>query len=46
MLGVEVDPAYWEQFLRTLQEQAEVRKRKRLEKAAELESMPGVEQDE
>jgi hypothetical protein len=46
MLGVEVDPAYREQVLRTVQEQAEARKRKRLEKAAELESASGIEQDE
>ena len=46
MLGVEVDPAYREQVLRTVQEQAEARKRKRLEKAAELESMSGIEQDD
>jgi hypothetical protein len=46
MLGVEVDPAYREQVLRTVQEQAEARKRKRLEKAAELESVSGIEQDE
>ena len=46
MLGVEVNPAYREQVLRTVQEQAEAKKRKRLEKAAELESMSGNEQDE
>ena len=46
MLGVEVDPAYREQVLRTVQEQAEARKRKRLEKVAELESVSGIEQDE
>jgi hypothetical protein len=46
MLGVEVDPAYREQVLRTVQEQAEARKRKRLEKAAELESVSWIEQDE
>jgi hypothetical protein len=46
LLGVEVDPAYREQVLRTVQEQAEARKHKRLEKAAELESMLGIEQDE
>ena len=46
MLGVEVDPAYREQVLRTVQEQAEARKRKRLEKAAELESALGIEQDD
>jgi hypothetical protein len=46
MLGVEVDPAYREQVLRTVQEQAEARKRKRLEKAAELESVSGIEQDD
>jgi hypothetical protein len=46
MLGVAVDPAYREQVLRTVQEQAEARKRKRLEKAAELESVSGIEQDE
>jgi hypothetical protein len=46
MLGVEVDPAYREQVLRTVQEQAEARKRKRLEKAVELESVSGIEQDE
>jgi hypothetical protein len=46
MLGVEVDPACREQVLRTLQEQAEARKRRRLEKAAELETMMGIEQDE
>jgi len=46
MLRVEVDPAYREQVLRTVQEQAEARKRKHLEKAAELGSMLGIEQDE
>lgn len=46
MLGVEVDPAYREQVLRTVQEQAEARNRKRLEKAAELESALGIEQDD
>ena len=46
MLGVEVTPAYREQVLRTVQEQAEARQRKRLEKAAELESALGIEQDE
>jgi hypothetical protein len=46
MLEVEVDPAYREQVLRTVQEQAEARKRKRLEKAAELENVSGIEQDE
>ena len=46
MLGVEVDPAYREQVLRTVQEQAEAKKRKRLEKAAELESLSGIEQDD
>ena len=46
MLGVEVTPAYREQVLRTMQEQAEARKRKRLEKAAELEGASGIEQDE
>ena len=46
MLGVEVTPTYREQVLRTVQEQAEAKKRKRLEKAAELESMLGIEQDE
>ena len=44
--GVEVTPAYREQVLRTVREQAEAKKRKRLEKAAELESMLGIEQDE
>jgi hypothetical protein len=46
MLGVEVDPAYREQVLRTVEEQAEARRRKRLEKAAELDSALGIEQDE
>ena len=46
MLGMEVTPAYREQVLRTVQEQAEAKKRKRLEKAAELESLSGIEQDE
>lgn len=46
MLGVEVSPAYREQVLRAVQEQAEARKRKRLEKAAELESMSGIEHDD
>ena len=46
MLGVEVNPAYREQVLRTVREQAEAKKRKRLEKAAELESMSGIEQDD
>jgi hypothetical protein len=46
MLGVEFDPAYREQVLRTVQEQAEARKRKRLEKAAELEGVSGIEQDD
>ena len=46
MLGVEVSPAYREQVLRTVQEQAEARKRKRLERAAELESALGIEQDD
>ena len=46
MLGVEVDPAYREQVLRTVQELAEARKRRRLEKAAELETMMGIEQDD
>ena len=45
-LGVEVTPAYREQVLRTVQEQAEAKKRKRLEQAAELESMSGIEQDD
>ena len=45
-LGVEVTPAYREQVLQTMQELAEARKRKRLEKAAELERMLGIEQDE
>ena len=39
MLGVEVDLAYHVQVLRAVQEQAEARKRKHLEKDAELESM-------
>ena len=46
MLGVEVTPTYREQVLRTVQEQAKAKKRKRLGKAAELESMLGIEQDE
>ena len=46
MLGVEVDPGDREQVLRTVQEQAEARKRKRLEKAAELEGALGIEQDD
>ena len=46
MLGVRVDPAYREQVLRTVQEQAEAKKRRRLEKAAELETMMGIEQDD
>lgn len=46
MLGVEVSPAYREQVLRTVQEQAEAKKRKRLERAAELESALGIEQDD
>lgn len=46
MLGVEIVPAYREQVLRTVQEQAEARKRKRLEKAAELENLSGIEQNE
>jgi len=45
-LGVEVTPAYREQVLRAVQEWAEAKKRKRLEKAAEIESMLGIEQDE
>ena len=46
MLGVRVDPAYREQVLRTVQEQAEAKKRRRLEKATELETMVGIEQDD
>jgi hypothetical protein len=46
MLGVEVDPVHREQVLRTVQEQAEAKKRKGLEKAAELERLSGIEQDE
>jgi hypothetical protein len=46
MLGVEVDPAYREQVLRAVQEQAEAKKRKRLENADELENTLGIEQDE
>ena len=46
MLGVDVPPAYQEQVLRTVREQAEARKRKCMEQAIELESMLGVEQDE
>jgi hypothetical protein len=46
VLGVEVTPAHREQVLRAVQEQAESRKRKRPEEAAELESTRGIEQDE
>ena len=46
MLGVEVDPAYREQVLRTVQEQAKARQRRQLEKAAEIESVLQIEQDE
>jgi len=46
MLGVEVDPAYREQVLRTVQEQAKAKKRRQLEKAAEIESVLQIEQDE
>ena len=47
MPGVEGLPAkYREQVLRAVQEQAEAKKRKRLEKAAELEGMLGIEQDD
>lgn len=46
MLGMEVDPAYREQVLRTVQEQAEAKKRTRLDKAAELESLVHVDQDD
>lgn len=46
MLGVEVDPAYREQVLRTVQEQAKAKQRRQLEKAAEIESVLQIEQDE
>jgi len=46
LLGVEVDPAYREQVLRTVQEQAKAKKRRQLEKAAEIESVLQIEQDE
>jgi hypothetical protein len=46
MLGVAVDPAYQEQVLRTVHEQAEARKRRRLDKAAEAEDALRIDQDE
>jgi len=46
MLGVKVDPGYKGRVLRSVREQAEARKRKRLEKAAELESALDEFQDE
>jgi hypothetical protein len=46
MLGVEVDPAYREQVLRTVQEQAKAKQPRQLEKAAEIESVLQIEQDE
>ena len=46
MLGGEVDPACREQVLRTVQEQAKAKKRRQLKKAAEIESVLQIEQDE
>jgi hypothetical protein len=46
MLGIEIDPAYKEPVLRTVQGQIEARRRKRAERAAELESVLGEDQDE
>lgn len=46
MLGVEVDRACREQVLRTVQEQAKAKQRRKLEEAAKLESVLQIEQDE
>jgi hypothetical protein len=45
MLGVEVDPGYREQVLRTVREQANVKKQRQLEAAAELDRLSQIEQD-
>jgi hypothetical protein len=46
MLGIEIDPARKEQTLRDVERQAEIRRQKKLERAAELESQFGWPQDD
>ena len=46
MLGVEIDPIYKEQVLNTIQKQAEIKRCKRLERAAQDEQELGHDQDE
>jgi len=46
MLGVQIDPAYKEQVLRTEAREAEIRREKKLEKARQIETSMGFEQDD
>jgi len=46
LLGVQLDPSYKEQVLKSAQAQAEAKKRKRMEKSAALERVLHPDQDE